>query len=191
MTPNWVVPFLRALAVGCTVVDACAHAGISSASAYNLRKTDADFAEAWRLALEDSTDELERVARSRAIHGTQEPVVYQGQLTPVFERDENGDIVMDEREVPGVNKDGEPVVRVEQVPRQARNPDGSLRWLTITKHDNGLLQFMLKGRRKDVFGTDRTEVTGRDGAPLQVDDVARRARIAAIVAAAQDRAKLA
>jgi hypothetical protein len=35
------------------------------------------------------------------------------------------------------------------------------------------------------------ELTGADGAPLQIDNVTRRARIAAIVAAAKERAELA
>lgn len=193
MTPHWVTHFLASLSAGCTVVEAARAAGISSTTAYALRKADADFAEAWRLALEDSVDELESVARSRAVHGWQEPVVYQGQMTPVWERDAEGRIV---EEKIGEENYKDPISgdfkrRDVMAPRQARNPDGSLKWLTVTKHDNGLLQFLLKGRRKDVFGTDRTEITGRDGAPLQVDDVARRARIAAIVAAAQERAKLA
>jgi len=172
-------------------VDAARAANISTSTAYNHRRDDADFAEAWRLALEDSADELERVARARATVGWEEPVVYQGTLTPVWEYGPDGQPVQECYTERYVDKDGETQERDAWRNVQARNPDGSLKWLTVTKHDNSLLQFLLKGRRKEVFGTDRTEITGRDGAPLQVDDVARRARIAAIVAAAQDRSKLA
>jgi hypothetical protein len=190
MVPTWVAPFLRALAAGSMVSEAARAADVSSSSAYALRKEDADFAEAWRLALEDSADVLEREARRRAITGVEEPVVYQGQLTPVWERDANGEVVT--RLVPcDPYKAGDRWVFERSETVQARNPDGSLQWLTVRKPSDSLLALLLKGRRKEVFGTDRTELTGRDGAPLQIDDVARRARIAAIVAQAQERAKLA
>lgn len=191
MTPAWVTPFLRALASGSAVVEAAAAAGISTGAVYALRKSDADFAEAWRLALEDSTDVLETEARRRAIVGVEEPVVYQGQLTPVWQYGPDGQVLQEPYLENFIDKDGEPGQRQAFRPVQARNPDGSLKWLTIRKPSDSLLALLLKGRRKEVFGTDRVEMTGRDGAPMQVDDVARRARIAAIVQGAQDRAKLA
>lgn len=174
MSASWVVPFLQALASGCTVSEAAQAAGITSSTAYNLRRNDADFAEAWRVALEDSTDVLEREARRRAIDGVEEPVVYQGQLTPVFERDEHGQVVTTE--------DGKPV--------QARNADGSLRWLTVRKPSDALLALLLKGRRKE-FSTERTELTGADGAPVAIDATTRAARVAALLQAAKARSDIA
>jgi hypothetical protein len=197
MSHSWTQSFLRALASGCTVVEAASAAGITSQTAYVLKRKDADFGEAWRLALEDSADILEREARRRAVEGAEEPVVYQGQLTPVWEYGDDGQVVQEPYEEPLFEKDPDTGHMVQTGTRiahrgvQARNPDGSLKWLTVRKPSDALLALMLKGRRKEVFGTDRTELTGRDGAPLQVDDVARRARIAAIVAAAKDRADLA
>jgi hypothetical protein len=191
MSTSWVHPFLQALGSGCTVSESATAAGISSTTAYKLRKADADFAEAWLLALEDSADVLEREARRRAIDGVEEPVVYQGQLTPVWQYGDDGQVLTEPYDTLVRDKDGDMVTKVEQRPVQARNADGSLKWLTIRKPSDALLALMLKGRRKEVFGTDRTELTGRDGAPLQVDDVARRARIAAIVAAAKERSELA
>lgn len=193
MSHSWVHTFLAALGKGSTVVESARAAGISSATAYKRRKEDADFAEAWNLALEDSADILEQEARRRAIDGVEEPVVYQGQLTPVWEYGEDGKPVM---EKVGEENYKDPASggmkrRDVMAPRQARNADGSLKWLTIRKPSDTLLALMLKGRRKEVFGTDRTELTGRDGAPLEVDAVARRARIAAIVAAAKERSELA
>ena len=45
-------------------------------------------------------------------------------------------------------------------------PDaGALQWLTVRKHSDALLQFLLKGYRRR-FGTERTEMTGADGAPI-------------------------
>lgn len=179
MHPNWITPFLKALSAGSSVVEASAAARISSSTAYKLKRDDADFAEAWRLALEDSADILETEARRRAIDGVEEPIVYQGQLTPIYERDEHGRIVVDIVEMP----DGDS----ERVPRQERNADGSLRYLTVRKPSDSLLALLLKGRRKDVFA-DRTELTGANGGPVKhLDEGTRAARIAQLMAIAQKR----
>jgi hypothetical protein len=55
-------------------------------------------------------------------------------------------------------------------------------------YSDSLMVLLLKGRRKKVFA-DRTELTGADGGParLEVDDTARAARIAQLVAVAQAR----
>lgn len=183
MSCQWESPFLRALASGATVSEAAAAARISSSAAYNRRTSNADFAEGWRLALEDSVDLLEREARRRAIDGVEEPVVYQGQLTPVWERDEAGEVAM--REVATHNADGAPIIAMRPV--QARNADGTLRYLTVRKPSDSLLALLLKGRRKDVF-SDRHELTGADGKDLQpMDDISRASRIAQILAAASQR----
>lgn len=181
MDLQWVQPFLRAVAAGSTISEAALAAGISTSTVYHRKRNDADFAEALHAAEEDSADLLEAEARRRAIDGVEEPVVYQGRLTPVWERDEFGEVVMDERE----GADGKPVQR----PRQARNPDGSLKWLTIRKPSDALLALLLKGRRKSVF-SDRTELTGADGGPMVVDSTMRAARVAALLQAARERKTL-
>lgn len=189
----WTNPFLNALREHGVVAQACRDAGVTSSVVYNRRREDADFAAAWDNALEDACDALELEARRRAVQGVEEPVVHQGQLTPVWERDENGEIVYDVAQVPVwvPGKDGEPgewVDMPERRMRQARNPDGSLKWLTVRKPSDSLLMFVLKGRRREVFGTERTELTGRDGAPLQVADATKRtARMAALLALATRR----
>jgi hypothetical protein len=59
--------------------------------------------------------------------------------------------------------------------------------LTVRKHSDTLLALFLKGRRKKVYA-DRTEVTGADGGPVQaVDETAKAARIAQLMALAQQR----
>lgn len=172
MEPQWIGPFLQALAGGSTVSEAAQHAGVSSSAAYARRRDDDDFRAAWEEALEDSADVLEAEARRRAIHGVEEPVVYQGQLTPIWERDPvTGEVVMDE---------------ASGKPRQARNHDGSLKWLTIRKPSDSLLAMLLKGRRKNVFA-DRTELAGVPGQPVVVDETVRSARLAALLAAAAER----
>ena len=171
---RWVNPFLTALAQTGVLRAAAAHAGVSTTAVYNRRKTDDDFAAAYEQAIEDSIDLLDHEARHRALHGVEEPVVYQGQLTPVFERDEQGDIVTSP---------------VSGAPVQARNPDGTPKWLTVTKKSDSLLMFVLKGNRRRIYG-DKTEVTGDAGGPIQIDEVKKASRIAALLALAATRKDL-
>lgn len=147
MANHWVTPFLDALRASGVVSRAAAAAGVSTALVYGRRKTDADFAHAWDMAIEDATDSLEAEARRRALEGTEEPVVYQGQLTPIYERDERGQLVF---------VDGRPKQLVI---------DGVPQWLTVNKKSDALLQFLLKGLRAR-YSTERTELTGKDGSPL-------------------------
>lgn len=132
--------FLAALAAGSTVSEAASASGLSSSAFYARRKTDADFAEAWRVALEDSTDVLETEARRRAVTGVEEPIYQAG----VFVGHK-------------------------------------------TVYSDSLLSLLLKGRRRDVFGVERTELTGADGGPLRVDDTMRAARVAQLLKKASDR----
>lgn len=177
MVNYWIAPFLAALRIDGNVSRAARVAGISSSTAYALRKTDADFAAAWADAHEDAGDNLIAEARRRAVDGVNEPVIYQGQPTPVFERDGDGEIVMYEF---GKDLLGKPMMR----PRQMRDADGNLQWLTVNKKSDALLTLLLKGYKKTLFA-DRTELTGADGAPVEIDAVTRRARIAAIMAKAE------
>lgn len=179
-----ITPFLEALRATGNVAESCRRVGVSTALVYQHRKSDADFDNAWALALEDATDTLEAAARQWALEGVPEPVIYQGQLTPVWEYDANGEIVMDEYDT-GVQKDGQPVMGKR--PRQARNADGSPKWLTVRKRDAGLLKFLLTGLRPK-YGTQRTEITGKDGAPLaMIDETKRAARLAALLELAKTR----
>ncbi len=57
---------------------------------------------------------------------------------------------------------------------------------TVQKYSDSLLALLLKGRRKMIF-SDRTELTGADGAPVQIDSSKRAARIASLLALAKSR----
>lgn len=177
MSPNWITPFLQQLRIDGNVSRAARVAGISSTTAYARRREDADFAAAWADAHEDAGDNLIHEARRRAVDGVNEPVIYQGQPTPVFERDALGEVAMYEA---GQDKDGKPILR----PRQARDAEGNLVWLSVNKKSDALLTLLLKGYKKTLFA-DRTELTGANGAPVEIDATTRRARIAAILAKAE------
>ena len=188
MPLEWIHPFLRAVESGCTVVEASQAAGIASAQAYLRAKSDPDFRAAWDEAKEASADLLEKEARRRAVEGVEEPVVYKGSLTPVWEYDDAGELVFEDYATGQFNDDGEPVM--DRRPRQARNPDGSLKWLTIRKPSDALLMFLLKGRRPAVFGTDRQEISGPGGGPIESvahDPDKRAQRIAVLMRQAQAR----
>lgn len=145
---TWVAPFLEMLRKTGNVSASARAVGITTNPVSDKRKKDADFAAAFDEAMEEHTDACEAELTRRAF-GYDELVVYQGQLTPVFERDERGRVVLDE--------DGNPV--------QERNEDGSLKHLTVRKHSDALLLAKTKAYRKR-YATERTELTGADGGPV-------------------------
>lgn len=169
----------------CGVIAKAARAsGVSSSAVRLLRASNADFAAAFDQAGEDAVDALDSEARRRALDGVEEPVVYQGALTPVWERDANGDVVM--REIEGPD---DPVLGIptrQWVSVQARNEDGSLKWLTVRKFSDALLMFQLKGLRRKLYG-DKQEITGENGGPIMMDATTRAARAAALIATARTR----
>lgn len=168
--PAWVNPFLQHLRTSCNVAESCRQVGVASGVAYALRKTDADFAASWEDALEDAYDYLEAEARRRAFEGIEEPVVYQGHLSPIFEYDADGKVKVDE--------EGNWV--------RALNADGSPKFLTVRKYSDSLAQFLLKGYRRKKFG-EKIELTGKDGGPVAIDETARAARVAQLMTLAKNR----
>lgn len=56
----------------------------------------------------------------------------------------------------------------------------------VQKYSDGLLQFLLKGRRRAVYG-DKQEITGADGGPLMLDDTTRAARVSSLLELAKQR----
>lgn len=181
MYPNWVHPFLVNLERTGNVSRSAQLAGVTGGAAYQKRKTDGDFAAAWDQAIEDHTDRCEEELTRRAF-GYEEPVVYQGQLTPVWQRDAHGEVIQYPVEV--LDSKGE--VQVMRAPRQARNADGSLRWLTVTKFSDALLLARVKAYRKR-YSTERTELTGADGGAVATTSTARAARVAHLLDLAQRR----
>lgn len=168
---DWKPIFLEALADVPVVSHACKAVGISYRHAYKTRETDEDFAKAWDEAMEQGIDRAEQEAFRRAVVGYEEPVIDKGRLAYRYERYETEDI------------DGN---KTEHY-RVALDANGQPIPLTVRKHSDALMALMLKGRRKKVFA-DRTELTGADGGPVQqVDETAKAARVAQLLALAQQR----
>ena len=72
--------FLDALSKGLTVSRASQLARINRTYAYELRKANSEFAQAWDEALIEGTDHLIDEARRRAVEGTLRPVVHAGRV---------------------------------------------------------------------------------------------------------------
>ncbi len=155
--------FLSAVSDGATIGEAAHEAGVNRKTVYRWKESDADFAEAWDESLEEGTELLEREAVRRAVHGVEEPVIYQGQLTPVWETNPDGTPRMVETEVP----DGQGGMTKVRKPVQARNPDGSPKYLTINRPSDTLMIFMLKARRPNTYRErGAVELSAPGGKPL-------------------------
>jgi hypothetical protein len=78
--------FLAKLAEWGDLAAAAAAAGTTRTGAEELRANDPEFASAWAKAIQASADNLEQVARRRALEGLIEPVLSDGKVV----RDDNG-----------------------------------------------------------------------------------------------------
>lgn len=185
----WQAAFLAALRLIPIVQHACDVVGIERSTAYRARLADKDFAQAWEDAMEAGVDRAEQEAFRRGVVGFEEPVVYQGQLTPLWAHDVDGELIIEDYETgdtypKGHPKAGEPVIG--RRPVQARDAAGQPAWLTINKRSDAMLSLVLKARRAS-YRTERTELTGADGGPLAIDETTRRARVKALLDAAAKR----
>lgn len=170
MSHAWQAAFLTHLRASGVLARACAAANVSYAVQAAARKTDADFAAAVADALEESYDALEAELLRRAVAGVEDPVVYQGTLTYLRDAAAAAD----------------PDTGLHPLLLDA---EGNPRVLTVNKKSDSLLMFALKGRRK-AYSTERTELTGADGAPVAIDSSTRAARIADLMATALKRKEL-
>ncbi len=150
----WREAFLAALREVPVITRACEVVGINRSTAWRAREADAEFAEAMDDAIESGVDRAEQEAFRRAVVGFEEPVIHQGNITPLM--------------APVFDADGEPVIdELTQTQKWAPVLDSTGRPvpLTVRKHSDALLALLLKGRRKQVYA-ERRELTGRDGADL-------------------------
>lgn len=68
---SWAPQFLEALSNTGNVRYACKSAGVARQTAYDFKGKDAEFAEKWDDAIDESTDVLELECRRRALHGVE------------------------------------------------------------------------------------------------------------------------
>lgn len=160
LTPQARRAFLEALSDTGIVTRACQAVGVSNTLAYAWRKADKEFEAAWDLALAVGIDKLEDHVKVRGFEGYDEPVVYQGSLTPVWEYDEQGEVKT------AIRYDADGEVRRDaagnetRYPVQARNPDGSLKWLTVKKFSDSLAIRVLMARLPAYKDKSDLNVTG-------------------------------
>jgi hypothetical protein len=168
---DWKPAFLAALRELPVIAHACKAVDIERSTAYRAREADEGFAKAWDEAQEDGIDRAEQEAFRRGVVGFEEPVLDKGRLSYRYERYEAEDVngVVQEQWRMCLDEHGQPIP------------------LTVRKHSDALLSLFLKGRRKKVYA-DRTELTGPEGGPVQqVDETAKAARVAQLLALAQQR----
>ena len=79
-TPDKQAAFLRVLGQSGCVRDACRAIGLSTTSAYRVRRRIPEFARQWELALRRASVSLEAVAWQRAVDGVREPVFHNGEI---------------------------------------------------------------------------------------------------------------
>ena len=145
LTPEKLTAFCAALAETCRVDKACRAVGVSRVTAYKWRNTMPDFCAAWDEALKVGITALEDEAHRRAFEGVAEPVVHQGQFTPLMteELDEEGNPVLD--------NEGRPKMR----PRLDENGEPMV--ASVRKYSDTLAIFLLKAHDPDKY-RDRSSV---------------------------------
>jgi hypothetical protein len=148
--------FLEAYPKRGTITAAAEAAGIHRSQHHRWLK-DPKYAAAFDEAEETAIEILESEARRRAVHGHQEPVIYQGSLcwTPV----------LDER--------GQPVPLMDPKGHQLADRNGMpqflMRPLTVARVSDTLLIFLLKAKRPQVYRDNAVvEHTGAGGGPLEI-----------------------
>lgn len=132
--------FLAALAEDGIVLYAAERAGIHRSTAYAWRASDPNFKERFDLAVEDSSDVLERALWNRAVYGVLKPLVSGGHIVCREEvlRDRNGDPIM---------RNGRPVL----VPGEP---------ILIAEYSDRLGEVLLKGRKPAYRERQQVELSG-------------------------------
>ncbi len=144
---SWKQRAIEALAKGCTVSEAAKAANVVRGTIYAHLSKDDDFQTAFDDAVEQGTEVLESEATNRATNGVEEPVIYQGQPTYLYERNADGTIKT--KTVKYTDETGETARRVEPV--MLLDANGKPRVLTVRKPSDTLMIFLLKARRPGKY----------------------------------------
>lgn len=184
LTPEKLTAFCAALAETGIVARACKAVGISRVTAYEWRDNIPEFAAAWDKALAVGITALEDEAHRRGFEGVEEPLVHQGQPTYQYARDAHGRVIFDEVAV--ADPDGK-TTTIRQ-PRLLLDANGKPLVESVKKYSDTLAIFLLKAHKPEKY-RERTnvDVTSSDGALTPVDDTAKAARVAQLMALAAQR----
>jgi hypothetical protein len=139
---TWKKGFLAALAATGNVTEAARAAKVNRPNAYQARQDDPAFSAAWKDALEEAIDDLEKEARRRAQQGVRRLKFHQGELITIpLVRD--GELVIDDK--------------------------GAFVMTPYVEHDysDTLLIFLLKAHRPEKF-RERYEVEHKGGVRLEI-----------------------
>lgn len=175
LTPEKLSAFCTALAETGIVGKACKAVDISRVTAYEWREQNPDFAARWDRALKIGVTALEDEAHRRAFSGVDEPLVHQGQFTPVFTeaRDADGFPILDEQ-----------TQRPRMIPLLDDN--GKQQIATMKKYSDTLAIFLLKAHAPEKYRDNaHLQLTGPDNGPVQVEHKAT--ALASILSAAAAR----
>lgn len=175
--------FLDCLREKGNVTAAARLVGIDRATAYRWRDADADFAQAWDDAIEEAADLIELEAHRRAVSGIDEPVIYQGDVTYVYERDSQGRVVYDtvEREENGL--DGKTITVTDRIPRLVLDAQGKPLTLSKRVYSDALMALLLKAHRPDKYRENsKIELNGSMSLSAMTEDEIR-AELALLTAA--------
>lgn len=167
---SWQSTFLLAYQRLGRIAPAAEAAGVSPGAVYRARKVDPDFAAAFDEAEEIVATTIEDELYRRAVEGVEEPIVHQGNFTPVFE------YFVDEEGV--------------QQQRIKLDENGNPVYLKRRVYSDALLVHLSKGRLRQRYGTDRAEISGPDGGPITMSETERASRLASILATLRDRKEL-
>lgn len=129
---------------------ACSAVGVSRDTHYEWLKKDPEYSKSFDDARDQAVDMLEAEAWRRAREGVPEPIVHAGRR------------VVETIDVPELDGDGKPTGKTVKVDRS----------LVVVRYSDQLLMFLLKGRKREVYG-DKIEASGKDGGPLFPLDAVR------------------
>lgn len=175
LTPEKLTAFCAALAETCNVGKACKAVSIARQTAYEWRAEIPEFAEAWDRAMKVGVSALEDEAHRRGFEGVDKPLTHQGQFTYLYReaKDENGEPIISE--LTGTPQ-MEPVL----------DEHGNHKIAAVKEYSDTLAIFLLKAHAPEKY-RERTQLDVSNSDGSLVDDTARSARVAQLLALAAQR----
>lgn len=183
---DWKSVALKALRLRPVLGEAAARAGVDAATLWRARQADEAFAQAVDEAIAEGRERAVAEAYRRGLDGLEE-ILRDVNGNPVWEleRDALGQPIMVKQEYAVL--DGDTLIKKHRlVPKPLLDKDDKPVPVIVRKYSDKLLGDILRAHVKEF--ANKTELTGAGGGPLKVvDDTAKAARIAQLMAIAQSR----